>query len=275
VALLGRPNAGKSTLLNAMVGQKLAITSLRAQTTRGRLLGVATAPDAQIVFYDTPGVHRGQARFNLAMTDAALEVASDADVRLLLFDAEASWDLPEQKLAELPAPVILLRTKCDLATPDPVPDPERFDAVLEVSAETGQGLDALPRAIVERLPEGPALYPDDYLTDAPLRFLAAEQIREVAFELLRDEVPYSLAVEVRSWDETDDDLRIRADLLVERESQKGIVVGAGGQMLKALGSESRARLRHLVDKPVHLNLWVKTDRNWTKKLRRVRQLGYL
>ncbi len=275
VALLGRPNAGKSTLLNALIGERLAITSLRAQTTRGRVLGVVTEPDAQIIFYDTPGVHRGQARFNLAMTDAALEVAADADLRLLLFDATARWDIPEQKLSELPAPVLLVRTQCDRGAPGPVPGPPRLAGVVEVSAVTGMGLEALRRAIVEHLPVGPALYPDDYLTDAPLRFLAAERIREVGFELLRDELPYSLAVEIDSWDESDEELRIRANLLVERDSQKGIVVGAGGQMLKELGSEARQRIRVLVDKPVHLNLWVKTDKNWSKKLRRIRQLGYL
>ncbi len=275
VALLGRPNAGKSTLLNALIGESLAITSWRAQTTRGRVLGVLTEPGAQLVFHDTPGVHRGQARFNRAMTDTALEVGRKADLRVVLFDAAARWDTPEEKLAELPHPRLLVRTQCDKAVPGPAPHPERFDAVLEVSAVTGAGMDALRRALVEHLPAGPALYPEDYLTDAPLRFLAAERIREVAFEMLLDELPYSLAVEIERWDETGGELRLRANLLVERDSQKGIVVGAGGRMLKALGSEARARLHKLVDMPVHLNLWVKTDKNWSKKLRRVRQLGYL
>jgi GTPase len=276
VALLGRPNAGKSTLLNALLGEKLAIVSVRAQTTRGRIQGVLTRPGAQIVFWDTPGVHRGQARFNLAMTETALKAAEDADVRVLLFDAAGRWDRPEEEVASLPRPLLLVRTKCDLAAvPSPVPGIERFDAELRIAAPTGAGLEALVDAIIARLPEGPALYDDDYLTDRPLRFLAAEQIREVAFELLRDEIPYAIAVEVDEWKETADDLRIRATLLVERESQKGIVVGREGRMLGALGSEARQRLRSLVDKPVHLSLWVKTDKNWSKRLQRARELGYL
>jgi GTPase len=275
VAILGRPNAGKSTLLNALLGEKIAITSARAQTTRGRMLGVLTRADAQLLFYDTPGVHRGQAKFNLAMTDAALEAAREADVRLVLLDAAARWDEPEERLAALPAPTLLVRTKCDLHKPSPVPGVERFADVLAISAQDGAGLPALLERVVRELPESPALYPEDTLTDKPLRFLVAEQIREVAFELLRDEVPYSLAVEVEGWEETDTDLRLRANLLMERESQKGIVVGVGGRMLGAIGTESRLRLGERLGKTVHLNLWVKTDPNWSKKPARIRALGYL
>jgi GTP-binding protein Era len=275
VAVLGRPNAGKSTLLNALLGEKLAITSHRAQTTRSRILGVLTLPEAQILLHDTPGVHRGQSRFNLAMTDAALAAARDADVRLLLLDSGATWDQPEERLAELDPPILLVRTKRDLGAPPPLSQAGRFTDVLEVSAETGLGLEPLVGRIVGLLPESPALYPDDYLTDRPLRFLAAEQIREVAFEMLRDEVPYSLAVEVEEWKEDDAAVRVRANLLVERESHKGIVVGVGGSMLKRLGSEARRRLADLVGRPVHLNLWVKADRNWSKRLKRARELGYL
>ena len=276
IALLGRPNSGKSTLLNALLGEKVAIVSPRAQTTRGRIQGVLTLPAAQLIFWDTPGVHRGQARFNLAMTEAALRAAEDADVRVVLFDAGARWDRPEEELAGLPRPLLLVRTKCDLAAePTPVPAPERFDAELRTSAAEGSGLQELVEALVGRLPEGPALYDEDYLTDRPQRFLAAEQIREVAFELLRDEIPYALAVEVDQWQETEAELRIRANLLVERDSQKGIVVGREGRMLGALGREARLRLAGLLDKTVHLSLWVKTDRNWSKRLERARELGYL
>jgi GTP-binding protein Era len=275
VALLGRPNAGKSTLLNALLGEKLAITSRRAQTTRGRILGVHTLPDAQLLFYDTPGVHRGQARFNLAMTDAALEVAKDADLRILLFDARAEWDTPEERLSELPPPLMLVRTKCDLGPPTAVHHSERFAQVLAVSATTGQGMPELLEHIVPFLPEGPALYPADTLTDRSQRFLAAEQIREVVFEIFEDEIPYAVAVEIEDWKEGEGDVRIRAQLLVERDSQKGIVVGSGGRMLKSLGIEARRRLSDSLQKEVHLNLWVKTDKNWTKRAKRIRELGYL
>ena len=274
-ALLGRPNAGKSTLLNALIGEKLAITAAYAQTTRGRLLGVLSRPDAQLCFYDTPGMHRGERRFNRALVDSALHAAADADVRVILLEAGASWDEPEERLAALPEPRVLVRTKCDRAHPTPVPDPGRFAGIFEVCAPEGRGLEPLIERLVSLLPEGPALYPEDFLTDAPLRFLAAEQIREVAGELLRDELPYALAVEVLEWKESEDAVRVRAELLVERDSPKGIVVGQGGRMLRELGTQSRARLAPLVGKTVHLNLWVRTDRNWTRRLGRVRQLGYL
>ena len=275
VALLGRPNSGKSTLLNALLGEKLAIISARAQTTRGRMLGVLTRPEAQLLFYDTPGVHRGQTRFNLAMTETAQRAAEDADLRVVLFDATAEWDSPEERLSELPAPILLVRTKIDLGPASRVHHPERWKAVLEVSAHSGSGLDALVEEIARHLPEGPALYPEDFITDAPWRFLAAEQVREVIFEQFHDEMPYVIAVEVEDWQEDEGGVRVRANLLVERDSQKGIAVGAGGRMLKVVGSEARRRLAERIGKDVHLNLWVKTDKNWSKRPRRVRQLGYL
>ncbi|MCE2392733.1 MAG: GTPase Era [Proteobacteria bacterium] len=275
VALLGRPNAGKSSLLNALLGQKISIATARAQTTRGNLLGVLTRPGAQLLFHDTPGWHPSQRRFNLALSERALRAAEDADVRLLLFEAGADWDEPERRLAELAPPVLVVRTKCDRNVSTAVPGPERFAGVLETSALEGQGIEALVGALLPHLPAGPALYPEDFLTDAPMRFLAAERIREVAFEQLREEVPYALAVEVTEWKESDAELRIRARLLVERDSQMGIVVGQGGQRLGRLGREARRRLAELVGKTVHLNLRVKTDRGWTRRPRRVRQLGYL
>lgn len=275
VALLGRPNAGKSQLLNALLGEKIAIVSAKAQSTRSRTLGVLSRPDAQILFHDTPGLHRGERKFNQLMSERALETAEGADLRLLLFEAGARWDAPEERIAGLAAPIVLARTKCDLARPGPVPHPERFARIVEISALTGQGLEALVEALASLLPEGPSLYPEDTLTDQNQRFLGAEQIREVVYELYRDEIPYSVAVEVDEWKETDDAVRIRANLLVERESQKGIILGSGGAALKALGIEARKRLSERLSKTVHLALWVKLDKNWTKHPKRARELGYL
>jgi GTP-binding protein Era len=209
------------------------------------------------------------------MTDAALVAAEDADVRVILFESIADWDTPEERLSQLAPPLVLLRTKRDLGAPTPVPEAKRFTEILEVSAERAEGLGLLVDRIVSYLPEAPPLYPEDSLTDRPVRFLAAEQIREVAFEVFRDEIPYALAVEVEEWKEDEAEVRVRANVLVERESQKGIVVGAGGRMLRDLGTEARRRLGERLKKTVHLKLWVKTDRNWTKRLRRVRELGYL
>lgn len=275
VALLGRPNSGKSSLLNALLGEKVAIASGRAQTTRGQLLGVKSLPHAQILLRDTPGLNRGRSRFNLALNERALAAAEDADLRLLLFECGSQWDAPEERLAALPGPTLLLRTKRDLARPGPVPNPDRFADVLEVSAERGLGLDALEQRMLAFLPEGPALYPDSYLTDAPLRFLSAELIREVVFDLYRDEIPYAVAVEVERWQERECDLVLDANLLVERPTQKAIVVGKGGQMLKRVGSAARHKIAELVGVPVHLRLWVKTDKNWSKRPGRARELGYL
>jgi len=275
VALLGRPNAGKSQLLNALLGEKIAIVSAKAQTTRGRMLGVLTRPGVQILFHDTPGVHRGERKFNQLMSERAFETAEGADVRLLLFETGAKWDMAEERIAALAPPIVLARTKCDLGAPVPVGRPARFARIVEISALTGQGLDELVDALTALLPEGPALYPEDTLTDVNQRFLAAEQIREVVYELYRDEIPYSVAVEVEDWKESDDALRLRANLLVERESQKGIVLGAGGGALKALGIEARKRLSERLGKTVHLSLWVKLDKNWTKRPKRAKELGYL
>lgn len=274
-ALLGRPNAGKSALLNALVGEKLAIVSPKAQTTRGRLLGVVTRPYAQILLHDTPGLHPGEREFNKLLCERALETARDADVRVLLVEADARWGPAEEQVAALAPPLVLVRTKCDLAAPGPVPGPERFATVIETSVVSGTGIEALLDALEALLPEGPALYPDDALTDANLRFLAAEQIREVVFEQYRDEIPYGVAVEVDEWQEDESCVRVRANLLVERDSQKGILVGAGGRALGRLGREARRRLAERLGKEVHLKLWVKLDANWTKRPKRARALGYL
>lgn len=284
VALLGPPNAGKSSLLNALLGQRLAIVSPRPQTTRSRILGILPRGDAQILFLDTPGRHRGTKALNQALNAIVEESARDCDVALLLVDRTRGWtevhDELVSALAAKPGASLVVRTKSDLGASrtreaaEPIPaglDP----GVIDVSARTGQGLDRLLDAIVERLPISPPLYGEDELTDRPTRWIAAELIREAAIGSLAEELPHAIAVEVRAYDESDPRLvRIRADLLVERESQKRIVVGQGGRQIKAIGIRAREAIEAFLGVRVHLELFVKVDRDWAKSARRLAELGY-
>jgi GTP-binding protein Era len=282
-ALLGRPNAGKSTLLNVLLGEKLAIVTAKPQTTRSRILGVLTLANAQVLLFDTPGVHGLDRRLNAAMRDTIDEVAEDCDVACLLVDpreglGSALAELLE-RLRRRGAPVLLVATKADLPAvrelPWPPPGAPPADASLRVSAHSGEGLDALLAAIVERLPESPPLYPEDELSDRPVRFLAAELVREAAFEELADEIPYSLAVEIVEWKEPREGLtRIRANLILERASQKRIVVGQGGAMVKRIGVRARREIEPLVGTQVHLELWVKLEPRWARSPKRLKSLGY-
>ncbi len=277
VALLGRPNAGKSTLLNHILGEKLAIVTRKPQTTRSRILGIHTREDAQILFVDTPGLHPGEKALNIALNAQVHEAADDCDVALLLVDGE--WGDEHRQLAarmqKRGATVLAVGTKADLrAAPHGWP-PEGVDQALRVSARNGEGVSALLDAIVAGLPVSPAFYPEDELSDRSLRWLAAEEVREAAFEALDQEIPYSLAVEVIEFDESRPDLvRIRANLLVERESQKGIVIGRGGEMIKRIGMRARPPIQKLTGTKVHLELRVKVEPKWAKRPNRLRELGY-
>jgi GTP-binding protein Era len=280
--LLGRPNAGKSTLLNRLLGEKLAIVTARPQTTRSRILGIWSVPAAQALFVDTPGFHAGSKPLNQALNALVDEVARDCDVALLLVDPLRGTDEGHRALLERlrarGTPVLLVATQCD--RPDrraAAWPPEGFADLpaLRTSGRTGEGVDALLAWVVERLPEGPAFYPDEDLTDRPLRFLAAELVREAAFECLEQEVPYGVAVEIRSFDESRPDLvRIAADLLVERASQKGIVLGKGGAMIKRIGSAARPRIERLLGRRVFLELWVKHVPDWPRRSNLLKSLGY-
>lgn len=292
VALLGPPNVGKSSLLNALLGERLAIVSPRPQTTRSRILGILPRGDAQILFLDTPGRHQGRKPLNVALNAVVDEASRDADVACLLVDAVRGWSATHDELvAALGGPserLIVVRTKCDRLArsdrasaprggargPEPIPEPLAA-GVLDVSARTGQGLQALLDALVERLPLSPPLYGGEELTDRPLRWLCGELIREAAMGLLDEELPHSIAVEIRSYDESDPRLvRIRADLLVERESQKRIVVGQGGRQIKQIGIRARRAIEDLVGAKVHLELFVKVDPRWAKSPGRLAELGY-
>jgi GTP-binding protein Era len=283
VALLGAPNAGKSTLLNRLLGEKLAIVTAKPQTTRSRILGILSRPDAQLLLVDTPGLHESAKLLNTALNEAVEEAVGSCEVALLLVDRVTGWGDVQQGLFEALEKegkrVLVLGTKSDL---DSAPDVEwpplaaaSADAVLDISAETGDGIRELLAAVIDRLPESPPLYPEDELTDRPLRFLVAEQVRECAMEALGQELPYVMAVEVTEFDEGRPDLTvIRANLLVARNSQKRIAVGKGGEMIRRIGTRARPPIERLVGTQVHLELFVKVDPKWLKSRGRIEELGY-
>lgn len=282
VALVGLANVGKSTLLNRLVGEKLAIVTPKPQTTRSRLLGVLTRPDAQVLLVDTPGLHEGSGALHESMHRAVFAALDSADLVLLLIDRtrglDAALEPVIERLAAQQRPFVLVGTKSDLAAasrqPWP-PDVPAAAAAFGISARTGAGVADLLEDIVSRLPEGPLYVPAEDLTDRPLRFLVAELVREAAFLRLRHELPYALAVEVTAFDESRADLvRIDANLLVERASQKGIVIGDAGAMIREIGTLARPQIEALVGKRVHLALWVKVEPRWSKERRRVESLGY-
>lgn len=283
VALLGPPNAGKSSLLNALLGMRLAIVSAKPQTTRSRILGILPREGAQILLLDTPGKHQSGKKLNEALNDVVDNVARDSEVALLLVDRAVGWTPIHDELAaaldRLARPTIVVGTKEDLGrgqqNPWPLPEAPPDWTQLSVSAKSGSGLEALLDAIVERLPESPPLYDDEALTDRPMRWLCAEMIREALFELLDRELPYSMAVEVLRYDTSGKKaLRIGANLLVERDSQKRIVVGKGGAMIKQIGIRARRSIEDWVGRQVHLELFVKVDPGWLKNERRIQELGY-
>ena len=289
VAILGPPNAGKSTLLNRMLGQKLAIVTAKPQTTRSRILGICNIQDAQIMFVDTPGLHEGTRPLNRALNEAVAEAARDCDLALLLVDPAEGWTSAHEQLqsdlAEKATPYLVVGTKDDLRTKRgkrvrwlrPWPPSEAAGALASprISARTGDGVAKLLADVARRLPESPPLYPDDELTDKSMRWLAGELVREAVFEVLSQELPYAMAVEVVEYDEDRADLvRIRANLLVERDSQKRIVIGRGGEVIKRIGVRARKGIEKLVGSQVHLELWVKIDPRWLKNEKRIESLGY-
>ena len=283
VAILGRPNAGKSTLLNRVLGQKLAIVTRKPQTTRSRILGILTLEDAQLLLLDTPGFHDSPKALNRFLNESVEEALEDCDAAVLLVDAVEGWDEGHEalcaRLAKRGAPLVLVATKSDrpgnAAQAWPPPGAEGAAFALRVSAKSGEGVDVLIRKLVELVPESPAYYPADEVTDRSLRFLAAELVREAAFVELSQELPYSTAVEIQDFDESVAGLvRIRANLVVERRSQKGMVIGQGGAMIKRIGIRARRSIEGLLESKVHLELWVKVEPRWWLRPKRRRSLGY-
>jgi GTP-binding protein Era len=287
IALIGRPNAGKSTLLNRLLGQKLAIISSKPQTTRNRILGIKNLPQGQIIFLDTPGIHRSQSRLNQAMVKTALATYREVDGICFLIEADHPEN-PENEfiletLQEVGKPIFLLINKIDLiAKGDLLPMMERFSRrrpfaqIIPISALKGDGADILIRELLETLPEGPRLFPEDLITDLSERFLTAELIREKVFRLTREEIPYATAVEVEEFKEREEKnlIAIKATIQVERESQKGVLIGKKGQMLKEIGRLAREDLEALLAARVFLELWVKVERNWREDPRALRRMGF-
>jgi len=275
VSFLGRPNAGKSTLLNRLVGQKLAIVSDKPQTTRTRILGVRNYEEGQVVFIDTPGVHKPQHRMNVRMVDTALEAVREVDVLALVVDASVKSGSGDQFLLnaikDVKSPVILVLNKVDLiAKPKLLPMMEHYQKafpfveIVPVSAADGTNVDVLERLFLQYLPEGDPLYPADYLTDQPERFFAAEIVREQVLQLTHDELPFSTAVVIDRFEEASEDsvMRLFCTILVERESQKPIVIGKAGAMIKKIGTAARAELERFFSTRIYLDLHVKVKSEW-------------
>jgi GTP-binding protein Era len=292
VAILGRPNVGKSTLLNVLVGEKLAIVTPKPQTTRNRIVGVWNGAAGQIVFVDTPGVHAAQKALNRFMVQEALGTIDGVDAALLVVDASERRPTNEEReilrrLADARRPTVLAVNKVDkvkdkgallplLADWEQVSD---FSALVPISALKGKNLEPLVTELCKLLPRGEPLYGPDMLTDRTERFLAAELIREQLFLLMRQEMPYAVAVDIETWEERHrqdgtDDVVIEAVILVERDTQKAIAVGKGGAMIKEVGTLARAEITALLGRPAHLKLQVKVDSEWTTSPAALARLGY-
>jgi GTP-binding protein Era len=281
VTVVGKPNAGKSTLLNRIVGQKLAITSAKPQSTRDRVVGIHTVGDVQMIVLDTPGLLEPRYALHHAMRRTALEALRDADVVLYLVDATEGPPPPLRDVAaleerELPrAPVIVVLNKTDAMGAGAVESLREAhpDARL-ISALTGEGVDALLAEAGGRLPESPFLYPEDEVSTQTLRFFAAELVRETALEQLEDEVPYSVACVIEEFREERSPVYIRAVLHVERDSQKRILIGAKGARIRDIGRAARVKIEALIETPVYLDLWVKVLPNWRRDEHALRRFGY-
>lgn len=283
--LVGRPNVGKSTLLNQLVGTKVSIVSDRPQTTRNQVRGVWNRDDAQVVFIDTPGIHKPKTELGRRLNQRSIDTLDAVDVVCFLIEATAAIGAGDRYIAKLlgdvDTPVILVVNKIDAAGPDDIlghlagasDTLGDFAAYVPLSAATGDGTDALLGEITARLPEGPVYYPDGVVTDQPDTFLAAELLREKLLGMAREELPHSLAVTVEEMEERPDLLMFRAVVRVERDSQKGIVIGKGGAVIKEAGTAARLELEALLGTKVHLETHVKVDKDWQRRPDSLDRLG--
>jgi len=278
IALAGRPNVGKSSLLNALVGEHLALVSRKAQATRLPVTGLRTDGEVQYVFHDLPGLLDPEYALQARMRALALEGVARADVILYLHPAPEAPAPDFARLAGLPGPPpvpsFIVYTKGDLVSPERRVELAATPGSLVVSATTGEGIEGLLTAVAARLPEREFAYPADDVGTQPLRFFAVEYLREAAFEQLEDELPYAFTAEIEEFRETTDPVYIRAALFVERESQKGMLIGAGGRTLKAIGKHARERLEHLLGRRVYLDTWVKVLPKWRRDPSQLRRFGF-
>ena len=286
VAIVGRPNVGKSTLLNAIVGQKIAITTPKPQTTRNRILGIHTTDNTQILFVDTPGIHAAQSPLNRYMVDQARSACLDVDLVFWLVEADRPFDtdpMIPRLLEKASCPVILVVNKIDrvgretlLPLIESYSALRDFAAIVPISALKGDGVERLLGEVPQRLPLGPHYYPDDQLTDVPERFIVAEMVREQVLLRTRDEVPYGVAVQVERFQENPvrNMVGIDAVINVERDSHKGILLGKKGEMIRQIGQAARKEIERMLGVKVHLELFIKVQKNWTTSGRKMREFGY-
>jgi GTP-binding protein Era len=284
-AIVGRPNAGKSTLINALVREKIAIVSDKPQTTRRRISGILTRPEGQAVFVDTPGIHKPGYRLNRRMMAVTEETLASVDLILLVVDTTASAGAGDryaiEMLKKLSTPAFLIPNKVDVLANKKGLFPligrysaeRQFQEVIPISALTGDGVDLLTRKIFEYLPEGPPLYPEDELTDQPQRVMAAEMVREKILQVTGEEMPYVTAVVTERWEETEELIRIHCIIYVERLSERPIIIGKGGARLKEIGSAARADIEKMLGRHVYLGLFVKVHEHWRNDDRILNELG--
>ena len=284
VSVVGRPNVGKSTLVNRLVGQKVAIVSDKPQTTRNRILAVVNRPGGQIVLFDTPGIHKPMHRMNERMVDAAVKSVGQVDLVVWLTDVTEEYGPGDRHVKDIlrqsGRPVILGLNKIDaLPKPKILPIIEQyrhlmdFADIVPLSALTGLNVDVLDERLLAHLPEGERLYPEDFLTDQPERFFVAEMIREQVLRLTREEIPYTTGVLIDSFKEEEPLVRIEATILVERDSQKGILIGRGGGMMKAIGTDARKQIEEFLGTRVYLGLFVKVKDRWREDARTLEAMG--
>ncbi|MGE4271932.1 MAG: GTPase Era [Desulfitobacterium sp.] len=285
VTVIGRPNAGKSTLLNQLLGQKILIMSDKPQTTRNKIHCILTEERGQVIFLDTPGIHKPKHKLGEFMVDSALESLREVDIILYMVDVTAEFGAGEQyileNLKQVKTPCILVLNKIDLIEKDKLlkkikdfSDLKDFLAIVPLSAETGENKEELMKIIFKELPKGPMYYPEDEVTDQPERFIMAELVREKVLQLTRDEVPHSIAVVVESVEEKKTLVKVRAVIVVERDSQKGIIIGHEGKVLKEIGSLARQDIEKLLGSKVFLELFVKVEKDWRNRGRSLREFGY-